>query len=110
MNLEAKLTKREIEIAERSAWGAIKKEIADSLKISPNTVVNHMRNIYVKTEVRSVNQLSAWWFSKHYKITMPVLSVLFICLVTVNEFNQADTTIRTSRSCKVRTSKRKHND
>jgi DNA-binding NarL/FixJ family response regulator len=49
MNLIAKLTSRETEIAELFAWGAAKKEVADRLNVSERTVENHARNIYEKT-------------------------------------------------------------
>lgn len=69
MNPFAKLTSREDEIAELIAWGATKKDIANILFISPRTVENHARNIYEKTGCRKSNELSAWWFCKHFHIS-----------------------------------------
>ena len=63
------LTKRESEIAELFAWGASKKEIAERLFISERTVENHARNIYEKTGVSKVNELSAWWFCTKFHIS-----------------------------------------
>lgn len=62
MNKDAKLTKRENQIAELIAWGSAKKEIADLLCISVNTVDNTARSIYEKIGVNKSNELSAWWF------------------------------------------------
>lgn len=47
------LTPREIEILELLSEGYQYKEIAAELFISPNTVHNHLRNIYEKLQVRS---------------------------------------------------------
>ncbi len=63
------LTPREQEIARLFAWGAAKKQVAHRLHISERTVENHARNIYEKTEVHSVNELSAWWFCTNFKIS-----------------------------------------
>lgn len=69
MNPTAKLTNREREVAELSAWGACKKEIATHLYISVRTVENHFRNIYFKTECTKATELSAWWFCTRYQIS-----------------------------------------
>lgn len=42
----AALSNREIQIAERIAWGASQKEVADDLGISRYTVDNILRKIY----------------------------------------------------------------
>ncbi|HCY75429.1 MAG TPA: DNA-binding response regulator [Ignavibacteriales bacterium] len=48
-----KLSEREREILNLLAKGYINKEIADQLFISPDTVHNHLRNIYEKLHVRT---------------------------------------------------------
>lgn len=108
MNLNAQLTKRETEIAEHIAWGAQKKEIAESLYISPHTVNQTTKNIYEKAGVTSVGQLCAWWFCKTYNIE-PIkkiaLSLFFMALIGANEFNTTDDhAIKTGR-VKVRSGK-----
>lgn len=70
MNPDAQLTKCEQKVGELIAWGAIKKEVADRLSISVHTVENHVRNIYAKTGCRSANEFSAWYFCKHFNISM----------------------------------------
>lgn len=70
MNLKAVLTDRQKQIAQLLAWGATKKETAARLFISERTVENHCRVIYQKTEVDTVNGLSAWWFCKEFNISL----------------------------------------
>ncbi|MDJ0643629.1 MAG: helix-turn-helix transcriptional regulator [Erythrobacter sp.] len=45
------LTPRELEILGYLAKGASNKEIARSLKVSPNTIKTHIANLYMKLEV-----------------------------------------------------------
>jgi DNA-binding NarL/FixJ family response regulator len=66
---EAKLTKRENQIAELFAWGATKKDVANRLYISENTVQNHAENIFKKVGVTKINELSAWWFCTKFHIS-----------------------------------------
>ena len=69
MDAPINLTKRESEIAERIAWGASQKEVADQLCISRSTVDNTLRKVYEKTGVSKMNELSAWWFCTHFNIS-----------------------------------------
>lgn len=89
MNARAQLTKREKEIGELIAWGAIKKEVAHRLSISVHTVENHVRNIFAKTECRSANEFSAWYFCTHFNISMelsPLKNVVAAFLLTIYLF------------------------
>lgn len=70
MNISAHLTKREIQITELIAWGATKKDVANKLFISERTAENHNRNIYEKTGVTKVNELSAWYFCFKFNISI----------------------------------------
>lgn len=62
LNLRAKLSGREQQIAELLAWGAAKKEVADILKISPRTVENTARHIYEKIGIQKATELCVYWF------------------------------------------------
>lgn len=63
------LTNREKEVAERIAWGASQKEVADALHISRYTVDNTLRKIYQKLHIGKINELSAWWFCTNFGIS-----------------------------------------
>jgi DNA-binding CsgD family transcriptional regulator len=86
MNAGAKLTRRETQVGRLIAWGACKKTVADRLFISVHTVENHVRNIFEKTECRSVNEFSAWYFCTHFGISMelsPLKNIVAICLIII---------------------------
>lgn len=73
MNTNAHLTDRENEVAEWIAAGAIKKEISELLGIAVRTVENTARNIYEKTEARSIGQLATWYYHNKYNIPLKKL-------------------------------------
>jgi len=116
MNADAKLTKRESQIAELIAWGLCKKQVANHLYISERTVENHARNIYMKTECGKVNELSAWWFCTRFNISFELsplkrrlvsLCMLFILIPQI--YANSDDVVRhtrtrtsNSRSCRSR--------
>ncbi|MDD4698194.1 MAG: helix-turn-helix transcriptional regulator [Fermentimonas sp.] len=86
MNAGAKLTRRETQVGKLIAWGACKKTVADRLFISVHTVENHVRNIFEKTECRSVNEFSAWYFCTHFGISMelsPLKNIVAMCLIII---------------------------
>jgi len=96
MNAEAKLTRRETQVGKLIAWGACKKTVADRLYISVHTVENHVRNIFEKTECRSVNEFSAWYFCKNYGISMelsPLRNVIAILLLSVYLYGDISNTL-----------------
>lgn len=69
MNTTVALTKRQLQIAELIAWGATKKDVAYKLNISIRTVENTLRNIFKRTGVKKVNELSAWFFCTQFNIS-----------------------------------------
>lgn len=86
MNPTAKLTKREQEVGEFIAWGACKKMVSERLYISIHTVENHVRNIFSKTECRSANEFSAWYFCTHFNISMelsPLKNIVATLLLSI---------------------------
>lgn len=86
MNPAAHLTHREQEIGKLIAWGACKKLVAQRLFISVHTVENHVRNMFEKTECRSVNEFSAWYFCTHFNISMelsPLKNIIAALLLTI---------------------------
>lgn len=121
MNQDARLTKREAEIAELFAWGATKKDVANRLFISARTVENHTRNIYEKTGCSKVNELSAWWFCTKFHISFDLSPfkralIAFALLVIISpqvimadNDNPMMARTRTTRTCRAR-SRRKTDD
>lgn len=80
--MTAILTRQEERISEMIAWGAAKKDVARLLFISEHTVDKHVRNIYEKTGCSKINELSAWWFCTHFKISFS-LSPLVTKIVSI---------------------------
>lgn len=113
------LTKREAEIAELLAWGATKKDVANTLFVSERTVENHTRNIYEKTGVTKINELSAWWFCTNFHISFDlspltrraIATCLLVLVVFQMTFN-SDAIIRAqrtqARTTRVRSARRKN--
>lgn len=58
LSITAKLTARQVEIAEYVAAGATSAEIAETLEISANTVHYHLRNIYDRLGIGSRAELA----------------------------------------------------
>ena len=106
---DARLTKRESEIAELFAWGAAKKDVASRLFISERTVENHTRNIYEKTGCSKVNELSAWWFCKTFHISFDlsplkrqVLAVVFLFLIIPQTIDFDNVAVRArTNTCRI---------
>lgn len=69
------LTPAETRIASGYVSGLIGKEIADTCRISYNTVVKHTQNIYDKTGIKhSTNALVAWFLSENFRINLEEFS------------------------------------
>lgn len=108
MNLNARLTDRETQVAEIIAWGGSRKEVAGHLGIKTMTVANHQRNIYEKAEVRSLNQLAAWWFCAKHGISTtlnplaPVIALLMFFITLADQLTPGNDMIRTQKTAKVR--------
>lgn len=69
------LTPAETRIASGYVSGLIGKEIADTCRISYNTVVKHTQHIYDKTGIkRSTNALVAWFLSENFRINLEEIS------------------------------------
>ena len=99
MNLNAVLTKRENEVTKLIAWGATKKDVANILNRSIRTIENTCRNIFEKTGVTKVNELSAWFFCHEFNISLDfsplkqrvaALSMFILVLFEIFNFNASD--------------------
>ena len=60
-----KMTQREEEILELIKKGNTYKEMAELLNVSFHTVNYHLKNIYIKTNVKSKNELMAMFFNEN---------------------------------------------
>ena len=104
MNAAAVLTRRESQVAEYLAWGECKKGVANILHISTRTVENTTRNIYSKTGVTKVNELSAWWFCTHFHISFELsplarrtMATMLLALFMATFSNPTDQFVRARR-------------
>jgi DNA-binding CsgD family transcriptional regulator len=97
MRSNARLTKRETEVAELLAWGAAKKEVADMLCISPRTVENQARSIYEKIGIQKATELCVWWFCTHCGVSFDLspikrrllsIALLLITLPQIGNVNE----------------------
>ena len=88
MKLNAKLSKRESQIAELLAWGASKKEVADKLFVSTRTIENTARNIYAKIGIQKATELCVWWFCTTcgVPVSLDPLKRAFIAVVLLIAF------------------------
>ncbi|MDP4201472.1 MAG: helix-turn-helix transcriptional regulator [Bacteroidota bacterium] len=64
------LTPRQEQIAGLVACGKAKKEIADLLHISVDTVANIVKEIYVRTGLGKMNELAVWWISRRFRLSI----------------------------------------
>ncbi len=94
------LTKREEQIAELIAWGASAKEVPWLLqklhggtRISYSTVVNTLRNIYIKLPVNKANELSAWWFCTKLGVDSSISPILKAQTIEIPPHHQIRKTI-----------------
>ncbi len=65
INDKIALSSKEMEIWILLAEGMINKEIADKLRISPNTVKNHLQNIYIKLHVQNRSEAIIKYMKSH---------------------------------------------
>lgn len=98
------LTTRESQVAERIAWGASQKEVADDLGISRYTVDNILRKIYDKLHIGKINELSAWWFCTTFGISFDLSplkrTIGALCLLGVFSYGEI---MNNARFCRYRT-------
>ena len=64
------LTPRQEQISGLVACGKAKKEIADLLHISVDTVANIVKEIYMRTGLGKMNELAVWWISRRFRLSI----------------------------------------
>ena len=89
MNLDAQLSKRELEVAEIMAFTKCKHDAAERLFISEGTLSAHTFNIYEKLQINSKSELVIWWFVKKLGVELTdvpyfkLTTILIICIATL---------------------------
>lgn len=108
--MTSNLTKREDQISELVAWGAAKKDISRLLFISEHTVDKHIRNIYEKTGCTKINELSAWWFCKHFNISVSlsplagrIIATALVIIFVYGEIRETSQITRPNSRVRART-------
>ncbi|MCL1640060.1 helix-turn-helix domain-containing protein [Elizabethkingia anophelis] len=91
MNLEAKLSKREAEVAEILAFTMDRSAAADKLCISEGTLSAHSYRIYEKLQINTKAELVIWWFMKKLGVRkeqipyFKLVPVLILCFGILSE-------------------------
>lgn len=91
MNLDANLSKRELEVAEMIAFSTDRKKAAERLFISEGTLSAHSYRIYEKLEINKQSELVIWWFMKMLNIKkdqipyFKLIPILIICIGLLSE-------------------------
>lgn len=108
--MTSNLTKREDQISELVAWGTAKKDISRLLYISEHTVDKHIRNIYEKTGCTKINELSAWWFCKHFNISVSlsplagrIIATALVIIFVYGEIRETSQITRPNSRVRART-------
>ena len=106
----AKLTRRQAEITELVAWGSTQKDVANMLGICANTVDNHLQEIYIRTGVRKMNELAAWWFCTQFNIRFNLsplarrsIATMLFCLFCYGEYITTTDDYTVNRNARRRT-------
>lgn len=110
MHLLGNLSKRELQVTEAIAWGNTKKEVADALFISYNTVDSHVKNIYRKLGIRKETDLTRIFFIERFNIPIglnpikqQIIASIFLLLTLFSFFQKSEfvrVRTRTSKTAK----------
>ena len=112
---KARLSRREMQVAELLAWGAAKKEIPDLLQklyggrlVSVRTVENVTRSIYDKLGIGKASELSAWYFCECHdvdaalnplrKVKNTLIAILFMFIMTPQLVDSGSDVLRPQRA------------
>ena len=103
------LTRRQEQISGLISCGMAKKEIADILSISTHTVDNTLRAVYDKTGFGKINELTGWWISRHFEITIDfkelkqqIIALSLLAMIFFQIASDPDGIIRTRRARRCR--------
>ena len=101
------LSRRQDQISGLISCGMAKKEIADILHISESTVDNTLRVVYAKTGLGKTNELTGWWISKRYGLSIDftelkkqIVAMSFLFLICLSAANNCNAIVRVRRNRK----------
>lgn len=97
MKLDAKLGKRQMEVAEFIGFGYSIKETADHLKMSVETVKSTLKVVYAKIGIQKATELSKFVFCRRFDIPLSlcqpmrqIISSVFLVLFVSTLFTHDD--------------------
>lgn len=101
MKLFAELSKREEEMTILYCDGLEKKEIADKLFVSPNTVQNTLRKVFEKLHIHNCRELMKLVYARgagvQYDVIRQVIAVFFLAIVSLSFFEDGNSEFRRGR-------------
>lgn len=105
INLTAKLSERENQIAETVGFGKSQKEAADILKVSIKTIDNTIQKVYKKANISIVQELTLFCVCRKFNIPLSmceparrVISIALLLIFFYGEFNHTSDVYRNNRS------------
>lgn len=119
MNIDAKLGKRQNQVAEHIGFGYSIKETADMLSMPINTVKSTLKAIYQKIGIQKATELSKFVFCRRFHIplsmcepTRQVIAIFFLTVYVGSIYTNDDNyTRRWRRTTRIeRVSRRTNND
>ena len=111
--MKAILTKTEDQIIRLKMNGYQRKEIADRMHRSLDTISVHFRNIYIKTEVQNEIELYNWYCENVFHLNIrKMLQVIFLILILAPSIvNHNNDVLRARRTAKtIRSTRRSNSD
>lgn len=111
-----KLTKTEDLIVRLKMQGLQRKEIADKMQRSLDTVAVHFRNIYEKTDVQNEIELYNWYCENVFQINIrKMLQIIVLLLIMSPSIFSGNNTIQRAQRCQTssrtaRSSRRNESD
>jgi len=97
-----KLTKTEDLIVRMKMQGLQRKEIADKMERSLDTVAVHFRNIYEKTDVQNEIELYNWYCENVFQINIrKMLQIGVLLLVLSPSIFSTNNTIQRAQRCRT---------
>ena len=112
LQADAKLTKRENQIAGLAFCGKAKKEIADLLNIAYGTVNVILDRAYKKTGTSKLNELGSWWANRAFALNIDfqqlqktIVALSFLGIIAFQIAFDCNNDLNRSRQARIRRNK-----